>query len=216
MEPGRCKMKERAGYSIYKGLSLNLVRNPAALLGIFFFVWLAATVHAGDPFQKPQSESIRFDEQEGLAFDQVNWKRPQGVFSWITLARGYNIPWDSFGRQGWMSDDAYVEPVDPGVTEFSPDTQEIFIVFEGQPLDAPGQFAAAWYPMAEGKLQGEEPLGKDVLELEMNQRYGYFILSPSNQKWEIGNYLVTVYYGSPGQELHDTNIVGTLEFTIKE
>jgi hypothetical protein len=115
-----------------------------------------------------------------------------------------------------MTDDAYVEPVDPGVTEFSPDTPEIFIVFEGQPLDAPGQFAAAWYPLAEGKVLGDKPLGKDVLELEMNQRYGYFILSPQNQKWEIGRYLVKVYYGSPGQDLHDTNIVGTLEFTIKE
>ena len=209
-------MKERAGQSIHKGLSLNMVKNPATFLGIFFFLWLAGTVQAGDPFQKPQSESMKYPEQEGLAFDQVNWQRPQGVFSWITLARGYNIPWDSFGRQGWMSDDAYVEPVDPGVSEFSPDTPEIFIVFEGQPLDAPGQFAAAWYPMADGQPQGEEPLGKDVLELEMNQRYGYFILSPPNQKWEIGKYLVKVYYGSPGQELHETNMVGTLEFTIKE
>jgi hypothetical protein len=70
--------------------------------------------------------------------------------------------------------------------------------------------------MAEGKPLGKEPLGKDVLELEMNQRYGYFILSPQNQKWEVGTYLVMVYYGSPGQDLHDINIVGTLEFTIKE
>ena len=209
-------MKAGIRHSIHKEMYLGLVRNSVTLIGILFILWVAGTVQAGDPFQKPQSQSMEFEEQEGLAFDQVNWKRPQGVFSWITMARGYNIPWDSFGRQGWMSDDAYVEPVDPGVTEFSPDTPEIFIVFEGQPLDAPGQFAAAWYPMAEGKPIGGEPLGKDVLELEMNQRYGYFILSPQNQKWEAGKYLVKVYYGSPGQELHETNVVGTMEFTIKE
>ena len=170
---------------------------------------------AGDPFGKPTDDSKAFNE-EGLAFDQENWNRPQGVFSWITMARGYNIPWDSFGRQGWMTDDAYVEPVDPGVSTFPPDTPEIFIVFEGQPLDAPGQFGASWYPMPEGNKPAGQPLGQDILELEMNQRFGYFILSPPNQKWEVGQYLVKVYYGSPGQELHETNVVGTMEFTIKE
>ena len=173
------------------------------------------TLLAGDPFGKPTNQSKEFNE-EGLAFDQKNWNRPQGVFSWITMARGYNIPWDSFGRQGWMTDDAYVEPVDPGVSTFPPETPEIFIVFEGQPLDAPGQFAAAWYPLPEGNNPASHPLGQDILELEMNQRYGYFILSPPNQKWEVGQYLVKVYYGSPGQELHETNVVGTMEFSIKE
>ena len=197
---------------MYRGM----VRYFVMLIGIVAILSVAGTLQAGDPFEKRNGQSLEFDQQEGLAFDQVNWKRPQGVFSWITIARGYNIPWDSFGRQGWMTDDAYVEPVDPGVTTFSPETPEIFIVFEGQPLDAPGQFGAAWYPMADGKAVGEKPLGKDILELEMNQRYGYFILSPHNQKWELGKYLVKVFYGSPGQELHDTNIVGTLEFTIEE
>jgi len=209
-------MQARGSRSIHNRMDLGMVRYSAIFIGTVLILSTAGTVQAGDPFEKPKSPLVEVDQQEGLAFDQVNWKRPQGVFSWITMARGYNIPWDSFGRQGWMTDDAYVEPVDPGVTEFSPDTPEIFIVFEGQPLDAPGQFAAAWYPRAEGKFFGAKPLGKDVLELEMNQRYGYFILSPPNTKWVVGRYLVKVFYGSPGQELHDTNIVGTLEFTIKE
>lgn len=209
-------MKTGNSHSKNKRIYLGMAGYLVMLIGIVVIVSFAGTLLAADPFEKPKDQSLELEEQEGLAFDQVNWKRPQGVFSWITMARGYNIPWDSFGRQGWMTDDAYVEPVDPGVTEFSPDTPEIFIVFEGQPLDAPGQFAAAWYLKADGKGPGKKPLGKDVLELEMNQRYGYFILSPQNTKWEVGRYLVEVYYGSPGQELHDTNIVGTLEFTIKE
>lgn len=209
-------MKSGVNHSINHRRDLVRGRFVATLLGMIFILSFSGTLEAGDPFEKPKSQSLEVEEKEGLAFDQVNWKRPQGVFSWITMARGYNIPWDSFGRQGWMTDDAYVEPVDPGVTAFSPDTQEIFIVFEGQPLDAPGQFGAAWYPMAEGQPVGENPLGSDILELEMNQRYGYFILTPPNQKWELGKYLVKVFYGSPGQELHDTNIVGTLEFTIEE
>ncbi len=209
-------MKTGKKHSKDKQIYLRMVGYFVMLIGIVVIVSFPGTLQAGDPFEKPKDETMEVEEQKGLAFDQVNWKRPQGVFSWITMARGYNIPWDSFGRQGWLTQDAYVEPVDPGVTEFSPDTPEIFIVFEGQPLDAPGQFAAAWYLKAGGKVPGKKPLGKDVLELEMNQRYGYFILSPQNTKWEVGRYLVEVYYGSPGQELHDTNIVGTLEFTIKE
>ena len=209
-------MKAEKSHSRNTRIYLQRAGFFVMLIGIVVNLSFAGTLQASDPFEKPKNQSLVVEEQEGLAFDQVNWKRPQGVFSWITMARGYNIPWDSFGRQGWMTDDAYVEPVDPGVTTFPPDTPEIFVVFEGQPLDAPGQFGAAWYPMAEGKAVGDQPLGKDILELEMNQRYGYFILSPPNQKWELGKYLVKVYYGSPGQELHDTNIVGTLEFTIEE
>ena len=192
------------------------MRFFATVIGTVVILSFAGTVQAGDPFEKPMGQSMEVDQQEGLAFDQVNWKRPQGVFSWITMARGYDTPWDSFGRQGWMTQDAYIEPVDPGVSEFAPETPEIYIVFEGQPLDAPGQFAAAWYRMADGKALGKKPLGKDVIELEMNQKYGYFILRSPSEKWEKGRYLVKVYYGSPGQELHDTNIVGTMEFTIKE
>ena len=80
------------------------------------------TVQAGDPFeQTDQSEAEEhWTTKKDLRLTRSDWKRPQGVFSWITIARGYNIPWDSFGRQGWMSDDAYVEPVDPGVTDLSP------------------------------------------------------------------------------------------------
>lgn len=209
-------MKPGAGYSMPKRMKINIFPSFALLIGIAFIVSGSGEVQAGDPFEKPTSQSATEEQDQRLAFDQVNWKRPQGVFSWITMARGYELPWDSVGRQGWMTADAYVEPVDPGISTFTPDTPEIYIVFEGQPLDAPGQFAAAWYPMADGKALGEQPLGKDVLELEMNQRYGYFILTPANEKWNLGKYLVKVYYGSPGQELHETNVVGTMEFTIKE
>lgn len=205
-------VKSHIDNSIHPRLSISTVGLFAvavSLLGI-------GNVLAGDPFSKPDSQQNEIGQVQGLAFDQVNWKRPQGVFSWITMARGYQVPWDSFGRQGWMTDDAYVEPVDPGISTFPPHTKEIYIVFEGQPLDAPGQFAAAWYPMAGGRAVGSEPLGKDILELEMNQRYGYFIISPPKEKWEIGTYLVKVYYGSPGQELHETNVVGTMEFTITD
>ena len=167
-----------------------------------------------DPFGKSTLDSHKESSGE-MAFDQVNWNRPQGVFSWITMARGYETPWDSVGRPGWMTiGDAYVKPVDPGTSEFSPETDIFYIVFEGQPLDAPGQFAAAWFRMKDGQVSSITPIGKDVIELEMNQRFGYFEIYQPEEGWKSGHYQVKIFYGSPGQELHAINVVGTMQFTI--
>jgi len=108
-----------------------------------------------------------------------------------------------------------VKPVDPGISVFTADTEIFYIVFEGQPLDAPGQFAAAWYEMQEGQVTSDVPINKDVIELEMNQRFGYFEIYQPKEGWKPGHYQVKIYYGSPGQELHAGNVIGTMQFTIK-
>ncbi|WP_447969670.1 hypothetical protein [Nitrospira sp. M1] len=208
------------GFSYTHHIHHNL-QSRSWIVRTFLFVlvgimMISQQLLAQDPFGPITPSQDLMQDSPSLAFDQKNWKRPQGVFSWIAMARGYQTPWDSHGRPGWLTDDAYVEPVDPGVSTFPPDTPEIFIVFEGQPLDAPGQFAAAWHPLVDGKPVGKEPLGQDVIELEMNQRYGYFIISPPKEKWDPGQYLVNIYYGSPGQALHAVNIMGTMTFTIQE
>ena len=169
-----------------------------------------------DPFGK-SSPPPNYNDPKEMAFDQVNWNRVQGVFSWITIARGFSdTPWDSSsGRPGWMTmEDAYVKPIDPGVSEFSSDTEIFYIVFEGQPLDAPAQFAAAWFAMKDGNVDSNTPVDKDVIELDMNQRFGYFEIYQPEEGWKPGNYQVKIFYGSPGQALHDINIIGTMEFSI--
>jgi len=182
-----------------------------------FFGLISSVSWADDPFGNSTRAPDNHNAPKDMAFDQVNWKRPQGVFSWITMARGYDTPWDSLGRPGWMTTgDAYVEPVDPGVSEFSSDTQIFYIVFEAQPLDAPGQFAAAWFDLNDGQVASNAPIGKDVIELEMNQRSGYFQISKPTDGWKPGKYQVKIFYGSPGQELHAANVIGTMEFTIKD
>jgi len=170
---------------------------------------------ADDPFGQSFLPPTNNHTLQYMAFDQVNWNRPQGVFSWITMARGYETPWDSISRPGWMTiGDAYVKPVDPGVSEFPADTDLFYIVFEGQPLDAPGQFAAAWFETRDGQVTSNTPIDKDVIELEMNQRFGYFEIYQPEAGWKPGHYRVNIFYGSPGQELHAVNVVGTMEFTI--
>ncbi|MGP0592648.1 hypothetical protein ACTRXD_08945 [Nitrospira sp. T9] len=193
--------------------------------GSYFFRTATALVFVGlfssiswadDPFGSSTLAPNKNDMLKNMAFDQVNWKRPQGVFTWITMATGYDTPWDSLGRPGWMTTgDAYVEPVNPGVSEFPLDTQQFYIVFEAQPLDAPGQFAAAWFRMKDGQVTSNTPVGKDVIELEMNQRSGYFLISKPEEGWKPGKYQIKIFYGSPGQALHAVNVIGTMEFTIK-
>ena len=187
------------------------------LVPIFLLALLSSPCWAGDPFG---NSTVTPDNNapKDMAFDQVDWKRVQGVFSWITMARGFSdTAWDSSeGRPGWRTmEDAYVRPIDPGVSEFSSDTEIFYIVFEGQPLDAPAQFAAAWFEMKDGQVPSNTPVAKDVIELDMNQRFGYFEIFPPQEGWKIGNYLVKIYYGSPGQDLHAINVVGTMQFTIK-
>lgn len=187
---------------------------PAA--SFVFLIVIGSVSGADDPFGSSTLAPNKNDMLKDMAFDQVNWQRPQGVFTWITMATGYDTPWDSLGRPGWMTTgDAYVQPVNPGVSEFPLNTQMFYIVFEAQPLDAPGQFAVAWFKMNDGQVTSNTLVGKDVIELEMNQRSGYFQISKPADGWKPGKYQVKVFYGSPGQALHAVNVIGTMEFTIK-
>jgi hypothetical protein len=191
---------------------------PKWIWSILLIGLLSNTSWASDPFGNSTLPPNNNSPKE-MAFDQVNWNRIQGVFSWITMSRGVDdTPWDSSsGRPGWMTiEDAYVRPIDPGVSEFPADTDIFYIVFEGQPLDAPAQFAAAWFEMKEGKVESNTPMDKDVIELEMNQRFGYFEIFSPEEGWKPGDYLVKIFYGSPGQDLHAINVVGTMQFTITE
>ena len=120
-----------------------------------------------------ESEGSVTTTTELMALDQENWQRPQSAFKWIAMARDIKVPWDTFGRQGWMTDDAYVEPVDPGVSEFSPDTEIFYLVFAVSALDAPSQYRAAWFYMPDGQTPSEELTGTDALFMEMNEKAGY-------------------------------------------
>ncbi len=183
--------------------------------GFFFLLGFFPTISlAKDPFGKSNQPSHLQLAPEIMAFDQVNWNRPQGVFSWITMARGYETPWDSSNRPGWMTTDPFITPIDPGISKFSVHTEIFYIVFEGQPLDAPGQFAAAWYEIKDGQVNAQNPIGKDVIELEMNQRFGFLEIYQPKAGWKPGDYQIKIYYGSPGQKLHAVNVIGTMKFSI--
>jgi len=163
-----------------------------------------------------ESEGSVTATTELMALDQENWQRPQSAFKWIAMARDIKVPWDTFGRQGWMTDDAYVEPVDPGASEFPADTDIFYLVFAVSALDAPSQYRAAWFHMPDGKTPSEELTGTDALFMEMNEKAGYLEIYRPEDGWKKGKYLVKLYFESPGQDLYDPNVIGTMEFTITE
>ena len=163
-----------------------------------------------------ESEGSVNTQVELMALDQKNWRNPQSAFKWIAMARGFKVPWDTFGRQGWMTDDAYVDPVDPGVSEFSADTEIFYLVFAISALDAPSQYRAAWFHMPDGQTPSAELTGTDALFLEMNEKAGYLEIFRPDGGWKKGRYLVKLYFESPGQELYEPNVIGTMSFTITD
>ena len=189
-----------------------------AVWGIYI-IFLVPNV-LGDVLEAKTTVSGELSKERGdgraLPIDQTNWTKPQSSFKWIAMATGYETPWDSMGRSGWMTDDAYVNPVDPGTSEFPKETEAIYIVFAVSPLDAPSQYRAAWYFLPDGKTRANEPDGTDALFLEMNEKAGYLEIYQPEGGWKIGKYLVRLFFESPGQELYDPNVVGTMEFTITE
>ena len=190
-----------------------------ALLGILVVV--SQSIVQAAPGFVPKEAQKEFSEHSNssnriLALDQKNWKRPQSSFNWVAMARDIRVPWDSHGRQGWLTDDAYVEPVDPGASEFYPDTEIFYIVFAVGALDAPSQFRAAWYYMPDGKNNEPEYSGTDALFLEMNEKAGYLEVYRPDDGWKKGQYLLKIFFESPGQELYEGNVVGTMIFTITD
>lgn len=163
-----------------------------------------------------ESDGAVVGQTKLLALDQTNWQTPQSAFKWIAMARDITTPWDSFGRQGWMTDDAYVQPVDPGVSEFSADTEIFYLVFEVSALDAPSQYRAAWYHVPDGETPAAQLTGTDALFMEMNEKSGYLEIFKPEGGWKTGKYLLKLYFESPGQELYEPNAIGTMTFTITE
>lgn len=191
------------------------------IVGFLFTHGMVFQVGAEEGFvPKPavqlHDDSAGDDKLRALALDQTRWKMPQSAFKWIAMASGIKTPWDSFGRQGWMTDDAYVKPVNPGISEFSPDTELFYLVFEVSALDAPSQYRAAWYYMPDGQSYDETVVGTDALMLEMNEKAGYLEVFRPEGGWKKGKYLIKLFFESPGQELYEPQVVGTMKFVITD
>ncbi len=171
---------------------------------------------AKDLLTPKEQEITEVGSTPSPSFDDQVKGVPQSLFTWIKMARGFEVEWDTFGRKGWYTQDPRLKPIEPG-SIFTPEIPAIYIVFEVAPLEDPAQFAVQWYlERPQGQLN-EKPLGKDVLEVPGHERYGYLELKRFGARWEVGNYLAKIYITPLGQQpFHAVNQVGTMRFTVTE
>ena len=171
-------------------------------------------VDARDLVAPKEQSTTEIDPTQSPSFDEQKKGIPQSLFTWIKMAKGYDVEWDSFGRKGWYTQDPRLKPIEP-TSVFTPDTPAIYIVFEVAPLEDPAQFSAQWFPEnAEGKLS-DAPMGKDSLEVPGHERYGFLELKRKQDKWPVGKYQVKIFITPLGQQpFHAANQVGTMRFSI--
>ncbi len=186
----------------------------AAMLWLGLFGGQASP--AKDLLPPKEQETTEIGVTRSPSFDEQQQGIPQSLFTWIRMAQGYEVEWDTFGRQGWYAQDPRLKPVNPG-SIFTPQTPVVYIVFEVAPLEDPTQFGVQWF-----REQSDGPLnrrmgGNDVLEMPGHERYGFLELKKPGEVWPVGNYVAELYIAPLGQQpFHAVNRVGTMRFTIVE
>lgn len=196
------------------GGGLVKCRLIAGMLGLSLFPGHVGM--AKDLLAPKEQETTEVGTHLSPSFDHQERGIPQSLFTWIKMAKGVEVEWDSFGRKGWYTQDPRLKPIEPG-SVFSPETPAVYIVFEVAPLEDPAQFAVQWFQEQATGPTSLMPLGKDVLEVPGHERYGYLELRPSGDRWAIGSYVAKVFIAPLGQQpFHAVNQVGTLRFTVAE
>jgi hypothetical protein len=185
------------------------------LVGVFCLlcgiVWDAA---ARDLVAPKEQSTTEIDPTQSPSFDEQKKGVPQSLFTWIKMAKGYDVEWDSFGRKGWYTQDPRLKPIDP-TSVFTPDTPAIYIVFEVAPLEDPAQFSAQWFLEGAAGKPPDAPMGKDSLEVPGHERYGFLELKRKEEKWPVGKYQVKIFITPLGQQpFHAANQVGIMRFSI--
>ena len=184
------------------------------LVGWSFVLCLWQGAEARETFAQKEQVTTEADPTQSPPFDEQKKGIPQSLFTWIKMATGYDVEWETFGRKGWYTQDPRLKPVEPG-SVFPADSPAIYIVFESAPLEDPTQFSAQWFQEKEQGLFASVPLGKDTLEVPGHERYGFLELKRPGEAWAVGTYLVKLFITPLGQQsFHAGNQVGTMRFTI--
>ena len=190
----------------------------AVMVGVMAGVGFSVAVVEGRDLMVPKEQATtEFEPTETPSMDVQEKGVPQSLFTWIKMARGYEVEWDTFGRKGWYTQDPRLKPIAPGTTLFSPDTPAVYIVFEVAPLEDPAQFAAQVFPVGADGKTGARAIVTDSLEVPGHERYGFLELKKPSEQWPQGKYLVKIYITSLGPPpFHAVNQVGTMRFTVTD
>ena len=72
------------------------------------------TVEGRDLMVPKEQATTEYEPTEAPSLDVQRKGVPQSLFTWIKMARGYEVEWDSFGRKGWYTQDPRLETGGPG------------------------------------------------------------------------------------------------------
>lgn len=200
----------RSGRRLFRRLAIALCAT--SIVG-----WSQTGVDARDLMVPKEQATTEFEPTETPSLDVQQKGVPQSLFTWIKMARGYEVEWDTFGRKGWFTQDPRLKPIAPGTTVFAPDTPAVYIVFEVAPLEDPAQFAAQVFAIGADGKTGDTVIVQDSLEVPGHERYGFLELKKPSSQWPQGKYLVKIYITSLGQQpFHAVNQVGTMRFAVTD
>jgi hypothetical protein len=172
--------------------------------------------HAKDLLPLKEQETTEVGVTRSPSFDEQQQGIPQSLFTWIRMAQGYEVEWDTFGRKGWYAQDPRLKPIHPG-SVFPPQIPVVYIVFEVAPLEDPTQFSVQWFRESSDGQVSRGVLGHDVLEVPGHERYGFLELKRPGEAWPHGNYMAELFISPLGQQpFHAVNRVGTMRFTIAD
>lgn len=179
--------------------------------------WWQPNADGRDLMVPKEQVTTEFEPTETPSLDVQQKGVPQSLFTWIKMARGYEVEWDTFGRKGWFTQDPRLKPIAPGTTVFPPDTSAVYIVFEVAPLEDPAQFAAQVFAIGKDGKTSDVVIVQDSLEVPGHERYGFLELKKPAPHWPQGKYLVKLYITSLGQQpFHAVNQVGTMRFAVTD
>jgi hypothetical protein len=206
-----------ASRSVDDGCSQSICRLIWALFLTAGLGYSHTVVEARDLMVPKEQATTEYEPTETPSLDVQRKGVPQSLFTWIKMARGYEVEWDTFGRKGWYTQDPRLKPIDPDTTVFAPDTPAVYIVFEVAPLEDPAQFGAQVFPLSADGKTAETAVVRDNLEVPGHERYGFLELKKPSDRWPSGKYLVKIYITSLGQQpFHAVNQVGTMHFAVAD
>src|SRR5512141_3074511 len=71
---------------------------------LVLILWVTSA-NGKDLMPQKEQETTEIGSTQIPSFDYQKTGIPQSLFTWIKLAKGFEVEWDTFGRKGWYTQD---------------------------------------------------------------------------------------------------------------
>jgi hypothetical protein len=83
----------------------------SSMMAVTLFITLCCDQvgEAKDLLPPKEQELTEVGSTQSPSFDYQETGIPQSLFTWIKMARAFDVEWDTFGRKGWYTQDPRVK-----------------------------------------------------------------------------------------------------------